>query len=446
LLGSTEFVCKDKILSTVLYLLKDRGVVDMTDKYEAGNSSNSNDPEGKVNSPEAEVLDDEPRNLLLALLGELRLGMDLARVTLPTFVLEPRSFLEKLTDFMAHSELLALVPKINDPVGRILGVVKWYLSGFYIKPQGVKKPYNPILGEFYRCKWKHPESSTFYVAEQVSHHPPVSCLFVSNRKDGFLINCSIHPRSKFLGTSAASILEGTAYLTILPFDEEYSITFPSAYVRGILFGTLLMEMCGVVCIQCLKTKCKAEIEFKAKPFWGGDYNGISAKIKRNKDTLYTISGKWDGRMDVTNSKTKQTEVLWDPKTAQLNPKIVPPLDKQEEFESQRLWSHVSAALRKKDQREATTEKTKLEDAQRQTLKVRKDNNEEWIPRLFRQDRTGRWIYKYMNTSPRNPDGVGEEEEEEDGIIYTKSVGKQTTVQRAGSNLRSSLEYVQRNQN
>ncbi len=68
---------------------------------------------GPVNSPDAEVLDEEPRNLLLALLSEIRIGMDLSRITLPTFILEPRSMLEKLTDFMTHGELLTMYVLIN---------------------------------------------------------------------------------------------------------------------------------------------------------------------------------------------------------------------------------------------------------------------------------------------------------------------------------------------
>ena len=57
----------------------------------------------------------------------------------------------------------------EDPYSRIKGVVRWYLSGFYKKPKGLKKPYNPILGETFRCYWKHPRtgSRTFYISEQV---------------------------------------------------------------------------------------------------------------------------------------------------------------------------------------------------------------------------------------------------------------------------------------
>lgn len=38
-----------------------------------------------------------------------------------------------------------------------------------------------------------------YVFQQVSHHPPVSAFYVSNRKDGFCLSGSILAKSKFYG-------------------------------------------------------------------------------------------------------------------------------------------------------------------------------------------------------------------------------------------------------
>lgn len=53
----------------------------------------------------------------------------------------------------------------------MIKVATFYLSGFYKKPKGLKKPYNPILGETFRCSWEHPDGSyTYYVAEQVRCH------------------------------------------------------------------------------------------------------------------------------------------------------------------------------------------------------------------------------------------------------------------------------------
>lgn len=55
---------------------------------------------------ETEILDSEPKSILLGLISQLRKGMDLHRVALPTFVLEPRSMTERITDFMSHPSLI----------------------------------------------------------------------------------------------------------------------------------------------------------------------------------------------------------------------------------------------------------------------------------------------------------------------------------------------------
>lgn len=153
----------------------------------------------------------------------------------------------------------------DDAFTRMKSVVQWYLSGLYKKPRGLKKPYNPVLGETFRCFWQHPNGSkTFYLAEQVSHHPPVSAFYVTNRQDGFCISASILAKSKFYGNSTSAILDGVAILTLLPRGEDYCLTVPYAHCKGILMGTLTMELGGKVAIECEKTGYCTEIEFKLK--------------------------------------------------------------------------------------------------------------------------------------------------------------------------------------
>jgi hypothetical protein len=60
----------------------------------------------------------------------------------------------------------------------------------------------------------------------VSHHPPVSAFYVTNRQDGFCISCSILAKSKFYGNSTSAILEGVATMTLLPRGENYTLTTP----------------------------------------------------------------------------------------------------------------------------------------------------------------------------------------------------------------------------
>ena len=49
---------------------------------------------------------------------------------------------------------------------------------------------------------------TFYISEQVSHHPPISAFYVTNRREGFTVASSILAKSKFYGNSTSAILEG----------------------------------------------------------------------------------------------------------------------------------------------------------------------------------------------------------------------------------------------
>lgn len=54
-----------------------------------------------------ETVSEENKGLIWGLLKQLRPGMDLSKVVLPTFILEPRSFLDKLSDYYYHADLLS---------------------------------------------------------------------------------------------------------------------------------------------------------------------------------------------------------------------------------------------------------------------------------------------------------------------------------------------------
>lgn len=56
---------------------------------------------------QVETVSEENKGLIWGLLKQLRPGMDLSKVVLPTFILEPRSFLDKLSDYYYHANLLS---------------------------------------------------------------------------------------------------------------------------------------------------------------------------------------------------------------------------------------------------------------------------------------------------------------------------------------------------
>ncbi|XP_076228164.1 oxysterol-binding protein-related protein 8 isoform X2 [Nomia melanderi] len=382
-------------------------------------------------------LQEEQKSLIWFLMKQVRPGMDLSKVVLPTFILEPRSFLEKLADSYYHADLLSQAVLEDDAFTRMKGVVKWYLSGFYKKPQGLKKPYNPLLGETFRCYWQHSNGSrTFYIAEQLSHHPPISGFYVTNRQDGFTISATIIAKSKFYGNSTSAVLDGVAILTMLPRGEDYTMTIPYAHCKGILMGTLSMELGGKVQINCEKTGYHTEIEFKLKPFLGGaeQMNQVSGAIRLGKETLATISGYWDGQIVITDKRAGQESIFFNP-TPEVRrkrlKKYTVPLEHQGAWESERLWYDVTQAINRDDQVAATDAKTHLEEAQRERAKERKLKGQEWIPKYFVQDIiTGNWVYRHADVRPWDPrnDVVQYEQEY---IVRTKTRHK-TPIMRTGS--------------
>ncbi|XP_049616861.1 oxysterol-binding protein-related protein 8 isoform X3 [Syngnathus scovelli] len=375
---------------------------------------------------QTETVSEENKSLIWTLLKQVRPGMDLSKVVLPTFILEPRSFLDKLSDYYYHADFLSEAAVEENAYNRMKKVVKWYISGFYKKPKGLKKPYNPIIGETYRCMWLHQKtnSKTFYIAEQVSHHPPVSAFYVSNRKDGFCLSGSILAKSKFYGNSLSAILDGEARLTFLNRGEDYVMNMPYAHCKGILYGTMTLELGGQITVACEKTGYSSQLEFKLKPFLGSSdsVNQISGKIKLGKEVLATLEGHWDSEIFINDKKTGTVDTFWNPtpelRQSRLTRCTVPP-EEQGEFESERLWQHVTRAVNNKDQTEATNEKFILEESQRKSARERKAKCEEWNSTLFEQDPvTGEWHYKYADTRPWDPlnDLI---QFEKDGCIQTK---------------------------
>lgn len=56
---------------------------------------------------QTEEISDENKSIVWFLVKQVRPGMDLSKVVLPTFILEPRSFLDKISDYYYHADILS---------------------------------------------------------------------------------------------------------------------------------------------------------------------------------------------------------------------------------------------------------------------------------------------------------------------------------------------------
>ncbi|CDZ98391.1 Oxysterol-binding protein [Phaffia rhodozyma] len=354
----------------------------------------SKDEQHQVESAEGDdvsVLDEREGNVIMAMVSQLRIGMDLNKIALPTFVLEPRSMLERITDFFSHPDLIFGADQMEDPKDRFLAVLRYYMSGWHIKPKG-RVPYNATLGEIFRCSYKYPDGSKgFYVAEQVSHHPPVSAYFYISPQNGVLIYGELRPKSKFLGNSAATIMDGENRVILMnkPEDGEYQISMPNMYARGILFGKLILELGDTSSINNVNTGIHCDVEFKTKGFFSGTYNAVTGKVANSKGTLGEINGLWSESMEYKDSKTGRTQTLFDAQKATSTPKTVAPEPEQEPNESQRLWKELTDAIKRHDMEGATEAKTAVEDRQRE--RARERGSEADFPLRFFEARGEKYV-------------------------------------------------------
>lgn len=236
--------------------------------------------------------------------------------------------------------------------------------------------------------------------------------------------------------------EGAISCYFLKHQEEYILTLPAAYAtgkylinrflntkypsfflnkKGFLSGSLIMEIGGHISIKCEQTGYRVELEFKRKPWIGGEYNVLHGHIYHNGQVIRTLRGKWDKKVELSVAEDSNIfETLWEPSGELFSKRIRKQKPKEmKEYESDYLWQKVSQAIRANDHDTATVEKTKIEDAQRAAARLRKEQSIEYQPKLFEMvgENPRIWHYKYMNRDPYDPENeLGEYEN--DGVIHT----------------------------
>lgn len=264
---------------------------------------------GHGHDTDSEALPPQHGSVLMGIIKQLAANSDLSRVALPAFILEPRSMLERVSDFFVHPELLLAAIDSSNELDRFVAVVRWFLAGWHVRPKGVRKPFNPVLGELFRAHWQLDSASqgqvrAYYLAEQTSHHPPKSEFLYAIPKLSVRARGELLPKSRFLGNSAASLMHGHTLLT-LP-SASYIITMPNVYARGILFGEMHQELGDTATVKSVEHGLEAEIEFLGRGWFRDNTNGVKGRIKKDGKVLYNLEGRWDSIVTIKGTE----KVIW----------------------------------------------------------------------------------------------------------------------------------------
>jgi hypothetical protein len=170
----------------------------------------------------------------------------LSNITAPPFVLADKSTTEFPRYWIEQPSLFCAPAQEQDAAKRMLAVLTWFLASLKAQQyagrdpsEGTKKPLNAFLGEIFTGSCGPENEETRLVAEQVSHHPPVTACYLWNETHG--IRAEGYTRQEITFNGSVNIQQiGHAVLHIDAFDEDYLIPLPNIKVKGILTGCVTL--------------------------------------------------------------------------------------------------------------------------------------------------------------------------------------------------------------
>uniref|UniRef100_A0A671XZ31 Oxysterol-binding protein n=1 Tax=Sparus aurata TaxID=8175 RepID=A0A671XZ31_SPAAU len=321
------------------------------------------------------------------------IGKDLSKVAMPVQLNEPLNTLQRLCEELEYSELLDTANQTNDPYQRMVYVATFAITAYASTyHRAGSKPFNPVLGETYECD--RSDKGYRFIAEQVSHHPPVSACHADSRNFSFWQD--VRWKNKFWGKSMEIVPMGTTHVTLPAFGDHYEWNKVTSCIHNILSGQRWIEHYGEMSIKNINSNdCQCKITFVKAKSWSSTVNEIEGVVTDSKGkVVHSIFGKW--HESVFQGDPPSATCIW-----RANPM---PGDQEQYYgftqfavELNELDSTLRPLLPPTDTRfrpdqrlleEGNTEgaeeqKQRIEQLQRERRKVLQDNSMTHQPRFFK---------------------------------------------------------------
>ncbi len=331
------------------------------------------------------------------------IGKDINRFTVPIFLNEPISMLQKLCENFQYAEVLNKAAYEDNPFIRLAYSTCFCIGGFSMNIYRAKKFFNPILYETF--EYVDNDLNYRYFAEQVSHHPAISALY--GEGDGWKIYTNNNAKVKFFLNGSLQVETiGRCYINYERYNDNIVYTKPLINVKNLIFGTMYIQINGKFKV----TNEEGDIcEVNILPSKGIDSGHMIGTIKDiNGNLKYNIEGCWLDKIKLIDPISKNERILWE----------IIPWESQENYyyqpitfdlnnlteEMKNKLPHTDSRFRP-DQRlmeyqkidEAAIEKERLENKQRNARKIDQKNGVVHKPIFFDEtydDVTGELIYVY----------------------------------------------------
>ncbi|CAH0597117.1 unnamed protein product [Chrysodeixis includens] len=216
------------------------------------------------------------------------IGKDLSQISMPVTINEPLNMLQRLCEELEYSELLDSASECKNAVERMALIAAFAVSAYASSAhRAASKPFNPLLAETYECV--RDDKGFRFIAEQVSHHPPISACHAESSRWCFWQEARI--KTKFWGKSMEFQPTGRVHVRLLSTGDHYSWNKVTTCVHNLFGGQRWVDQYGDMHITCHGTDITCKLNFIKASSWSSSRHEVRGAVSGGGARL-RLAGRW----------------------------------------------------------------------------------------------------------------------------------------------------------
>lgn len=216
------------------------------------------------------------------------IGKDLSQISMPVALNEPLNVLQRLCEELEYSELLDKAASLEDPYERMVEIAAFAVSSYASTlSRAGNKPFNPLLGETYECIRE--DKGFRFLAEQVSHHPPISACHAESQNFTFWQDARV--KTKFWGKSMEFQPLGSVHVLLPKTGDLYTWNKVTTCVHNLFSNQRWVDQYGELRISNGRITCK--LTFSKASYWSAKrHEVVGAVFDESGKPVRRLFGKW----------------------------------------------------------------------------------------------------------------------------------------------------------
>lgn len=229
------------------------------------------------------------------------IGKDLSKMSMPVYAKEPITLLQKMAEFLEYRYLIKQANQTDDSQLRIAYITCFFILWISQNKQRLAASFNSLLGETYEFI----DKDLKIVFELVNNHPPICACY--GESNDFIIDSSFHIKTNLSFSGMDFQTLGDFLITLKKTGELFTVKRPKITLHNFIFGDLFIWLKNDLVVTNQKTKEKAIVKFRPKGWSTKHDYELTGEIFDHEGTpKYSIAGKWDSFMNITNLNNNQT--------------------------------------------------------------------------------------------------------------------------------------------